>query len=68
MGSLNVPIGSIPRILGHENRTTTELYLHCVGDHERHAMSVFESARKESHTGNEKRVSLHGAERANPLM
>jgi len=45
MDSLNVPIGSIQRILGHENRTTTEIYLHSIGDCERRAMDIFESAR-----------------------
>lgn len=35
MDSLNIPIGSIQRILGHENRTTTEIYLHSIGDSER---------------------------------
>ncbi|WP_459932117.1 tyrosine-type recombinase/integrase [Fundidesulfovibrio butyratiphilus] len=47
MDSLNVPIGSIQRILGHENRTTTEIYLHSIGDCERRAMDIFESARVE---------------------
>jgi integrase len=35
-----VPVGSIQRLLGHENRTTTELYLHSIGDSERRAIEV----------------------------
>lgn len=50
MDNSNVPIGAIQRILGHENRQTTEIYLHSIGDSERDAMAEFERAREKSHT------------------
>jgi len=34
--------GAIQRILSHERRTTTEIYLHFIGEAERAAMDVFE--------------------------
>lgn len=46
----NVPIAAIQRILGHENRTTTEIYLHGIGDMERSAIEVYERVRQNSHT------------------
>jgi integrase len=50
MDANSVPIGSIQKILGHENRTTTEIYLHSIGDAERAAISVYERARQNSYT------------------
>jgi integrase len=50
MDNEDVPIGSIQRILGHENRKTTEIYLHSLGNSEREAMSAFERASRKSHT------------------
>ncbi|MCP4748754.1 MAG: site-specific integrase [Desulfobacteraceae bacterium] len=48
MDSNNVPIGSIQRILGHENRTTTEIYLHSISGSEREAIKVLEAESKKS--------------------
>ena len=42
LDSKNVNIGSIQRILGHENRTTTEIYLHSFGVSEREAMDILD--------------------------
>jgi hypothetical protein len=35
-------IGSIQRLLSHENRTTTEIYLHSIGESERETMSILD--------------------------
>jgi integrase len=40
----NVNVGAIQRILGHENRTTTEIYLHSIGNAEKEAIDIFEKA------------------------
>jgi integrase len=50
MDNNNVPIGVIQRILGHENRSTTEIYLHGISEAEREAMATYERARGNSHT------------------
>jgi hypothetical protein len=42
LDDLGIPIGVIQRILGHENRKTTEGYLHSVGEAERKAMQRLE--------------------------
>ena len=36
--SANVKIGSIQRLPGHENQTTTEIYLHSINESEREAI------------------------------
>lgn len=43
LDDLGVSIGTIQRILGHENRKTTEGYLHSIGDAERKAMKKLET-------------------------
>lgn len=50
MDNSNVPLGAIQRILGHENRTTTEIYLHSINQSEVEAMAVYEQARSKSHS------------------
>jgi len=44
MDHANVPKGSIQKILGHERRETTEIYLHSIGDAERDAIRIMEEA------------------------
>ena len=46
MDSINTPIGTIQKILGHENRQTTEIYLHSFNATEKQAIRDYEAARK----------------------
>ena len=60
-----VPIGSIQRLLGHESRLTTEIYLHSLTESERDAMRVFErettGCERNSHTNPHTRVGAASA-------
>jgi integrase len=69
LDSARVPIGSIQRILGHENRTTTEIYLHSVGEGERHAMEILDDGFREfSHTDSHTEKKGPQPDRCNPLI
>jgi integrase len=45
LDDLGVHIGVIQRILGHQNRRTTEIYLHSIGEAERDAMAKLKDSR-----------------------
>ncbi|MFY9941646.1 MAG: tyrosine-type recombinase/integrase, partial [Desulfobacterales bacterium] len=69
LDSAKVPIGSIQRILGHENRATTEIYLHSVGEGERHAMEILDDGFREfSHTDSHTEKKGPQRNRCNPLI
>lgn len=47
MESIGVPISHIQEILGHENRKTTEGYIHSLGKNKLEAIERFEKARSQ---------------------
>jgi site-specific recombinase XerC len=53
----NAPIAAIQKILGHENRRTTEIYLHSIDDAEAEAIAIYEAARQKSHTSHTQNAS-----------
>lgn len=62
LDDLGIPIGTIQRIIGHENRKTTEGYLHSIGEAERKAMLKLESVDLFSSAGSDnsyKKINKH---------
>lgn len=59
MANENVPIGAIQNILGHENRSTTEIYLHSIGNTEKDAISAYEKATVGSHAEMDSHTESH---------
>jgi integrase len=67
MDSNGVPLGAIQRILGHENRKTTEIYLHSIGEAEKSAIAIYERVTKNSHTDSHtERERGYGGETVTP--
>lgn len=67
LDNINVGIGSIQNILGHEHRTTTEIYLHSLGEAERRAIELFECELEKSHTESHTEKEKGSVQIANPL-
>jgi integrase len=44
MDNINGSLRTIQKLLGHENRFTTEIYIHRFGNMERNAIAQFEEA------------------------
>ncbi|MEN6466215.1 MAG: tyrosine-type recombinase/integrase, partial [Syntrophaceae bacterium] len=66
LDNAKVHIGAIQRILGHEKRETTEIYLHSIGESEREAMRIYE-IHTQIHTQTENGASQELEKMANPV-
>jgi len=53
----NMPLASIQKLLGHESRITTEIYLHSINESEKAAMDMLNDEFSESLTQKQKRLS-----------
>lgn len=56
-GNVTIPIGTLHKFPGHENRKTTKNYLHSFNETKKQAIRNYETAREQFHTTKKKALN-----------